>query len=201
MRRTRRIAEDYIDLGEYGKNFLTACCRYGNMLSYYLMKFDKEDYSMKQQNRSPIEVVNGIVLNIFKLNGYFIKAADCLTKESELTSARWQILGTVLHDQHTVAAIARSMGLARQSVQRIADVLVIDGLAEFLPNPAHKRAKLLSSTEKGLNTIKKIRPGVVAWAESVNDLIGEDELNDAEKAINNLLSKLMQAEEQLIKGC
>lgn len=156
---------------------------------------------MKEQNRSPIEVVNAIVLNVFKLNGYFVKAADCLTEGSELTSARWQILGTVLHEQHTVAAIARSMGLARQSVQRIADVLVVEGLAEFLPNPAHRRAKLLSSTEKGLNTIKKIRPKVVAWAERVNALIGEDDLSDAEKAIDNLLSKLMIAEEQLIKRC
>ncbi len=156
---------------------------------------------MKNRNRSSVEVVNGIVLDVFKLNGYFIKAADCLTKGSELTSARWQVLGTVLHEQHTVAAIARSMGLARQSVQRIADVLVIEGLAEFLPNPAHRRAKLLSCTEKGLNTLKKIRPKVVAWAKRVNDLIGEDELNDAEKAINNLLSKLMIAEEQLIKRC
>ena len=156
---------------------------------------------MKERNRSSIELVNGIVLDVFKLNGYFIKAADFLTKGSELTSARWQVLGTVLHEQNTVAAIARSMGLARQSVQRIADVLVTDGLAEFLPNPAHKRAKLLSSTEKGINSIKKIRPKVVAWAERVHSLIGEAELNDAEKAINNLLSKLMIAEEQLIVRC
>jgi len=126
---------------------------------------------MKERNKSSIEVVNGIVLDIFKLNGYFIKAADFITKGSELTSARWQILGTVLHEQHTVAAIARSMGLARQSVQRVADVLVTDGLAEFLPNPAHKRAKLLSSTDKGLNTIKKIRPKAIEWAEKVNNLI------------------------------
>ncbi|MES0490232.1 MAG: MarR family transcriptional regulator [Leptospirales bacterium] len=156
---------------------------------------------MKERNRSSVEVVNGIVLDVFKLNGYFIKAADCLTKGSELTSARWQVLGIVLHEQHTVAAIARSIGLTRQSVQRIADVLVIDGLAEYLPNPAHKRAKLLSCTEKGLNSIKTIRPKVVTWAERINDLIGQDELNEAEKAINNLLSKLMIAEEQLITRC
>ncbi len=154
---------------------------------------------MKEKNRSSVEVVNRIVLDVFKLNGYFIKVADCLTKGSELTSASWQVLGTVLHEQYTVASIARSMGLARQSVQRIADILVTEGLAEFLPNPAHKRAKLLSCTEKGLNSIKKIRPKVVAWAELVNDLIGEDEINDAEKVINNLFSKLMLAEEQLIK--
>ncbi len=156
---------------------------------------------MKERKRSSVEVVNGIVLNVFKLNGYFLKAADCLTKGSELTSARWQVLGTVLHEQHTVAAIARSMGLARQSVQRIADILVTEGLAEFLPNSAHRRAKLLSCTEKGLNSIIKIRAKVVVWAKKVHDLLGEDELNDADKAIHNLLLRLMSAEEQLIKRC
>ncbi len=156
---------------------------------------------MNERNRSSVEVVNGIVLDVFKLNGYFVKAADCLTKGSELTSARWQVLGTVLHEQHTVPEIARSMGLTRQSVQRIADKLVSDELAEFLPNPAHKRAQLLSSTEKGLNSIKTIRPKVVSWAEKVNELIGEGELHDAEKAIKTLLAKLMVAEEQLIKRC
>ena len=156
---------------------------------------------MQNRNRSTVEIVNGIVLDVFKLNGYFIKAADCLTKGSELTSARWQVLGTVLHEQHSVAEIARSLGLTRQGVQRIADILVADGLAEYLPNPAHKRAKLLSSTEKGLNSIKTIRPKVVSWAESVNDLIGEDELHETEKVINRLLSKLMAAEKQLINRC
>ena len=156
---------------------------------------------MKERNRPSIEVVNEIVLNVFKLNGYFLKAADCLTKDSELTSARWQVLGTVLHEQHPVAAIARSMGLARQSVQRIADILVAEGLAEYLPNPAHRRAKLLSSTDRGLNSIKKIRPKVVAWAGRVNDLIGEDEINDAERVIASLLTKLITHEDQLIKRC
>jgi len=44
---------------------------------------------MKERNRSSVDVVNGIVLNVFRLNGYFIKVADCLTKGSDLTSARF----------------------------------------------------------------------------------------------------------------
>ncbi len=154
---------------------------------------------MKEGNKSSIDLVNGIVLNVFKLNGYFIKAADSITRESELTSARWQVLGMVLHEQFTVAAISRSMGLARQSVQRIADILVSEGLAEYLPNPAHKRAKLLSCTEKGIYSIKKIRPKAISWAEQVNELIGEDELKEVDKVTSNLLSKLITAEDELIK--
>lgn len=155
---------------------------------------------MNEQNRSSVEIVNKIVLDVFKLNGFFIKVADYLTKDSVLTSARWQVLGTVLHEQYTVAAIAKSMGLARQSVQRIADILVADGLAEYLPNPAHKRAKLLSCTEKGLDSIKEIRPKVIAWAEIVSELIGKEDIKDTERLINNLLSKLIKADEQLFKN-
>ena len=41
------------------------------------------------------------------------------------------------------------MGLTRQAVQRIADLLVDRGLAEYRPNPDHRRAKLLACTEAG----------------------------------------------------
>ena len=155
---------------------------------------------MKDRTRSTTELVNGIVLNVFKLNGLFVKAADDLTRGSDLTSARWQVLGAVLHEQLTVAAIARSMGLARQSVQRVADVLVADGLAEYHPNPAHKRAKLLSSTQKGFIAIQMIRPGVDAWAAGVKDLVGVSELEELEQRTGDLLSKLLRAEEDLLKS-
>ena len=36
--------------------------------------------------------------------------------------------------------IGRQMGVSRQGVQRVADLLVERGLAEYQPNPAHRRA-------------------------------------------------------------
>ena len=39
--------------------------------------------------------------------------------------------------------------MTRQGVQRVADLLVEHGLAEYQPNPAHRRAKLLACTETG----------------------------------------------------
>ncbi len=41
------------------------------------------------------------------------------------------------------------MGLTRQSVQRIADLLVERGLAAYADNPAHRRAKLVTPTSAG----------------------------------------------------
>ncbi|CAM5572547.1 hypothetical protein STANM309S_01878 [Streptomyces tanashiensis] len=51
------------------------------------------------------------------------------------------------------------MGITRQSVQRVADLLVREGLAAYAPNPAHRRAKLLTPTEAGRAAVRRIDPG------------------------------------------
>jgi DNA-binding MarR family transcriptional regulator len=95
--------------------------------------------------------LTGLVLEIFRLNGLLIAAGDALVGGIGLTSARWQVLGAValLQGRAPVAHIANSMGLTRQSVQRIADDLARAGIVEFQPNPHHKRAKLVTLTTKG----------------------------------------------------
>jgi DNA-binding MarR family transcriptional regulator len=45
------------------------------------------------------------------------------------------------------------MGLARQSVQCVADALKDDGLIRYEPNPDHRRAKLVCLTEAGRKVV------------------------------------------------
>jgi DNA-binding MarR family transcriptional regulator len=94
---------------------------------------------------------NALVLEIFRLNGALIRFGDALVKPLGLTSARWQVLGSIAQGRGTfsVARIADNMALARQSVQRIVDELAEAGLVGFAPNPAHKRAKLVVMTPQG----------------------------------------------------
>lgn len=94
---------------------------------------------------------NALVLEIFRLNGALIKFGDALVRPLGLTSARWQVLGSIAHGGGTfsVARLADNMGLARQSVQRIVDELAQAGLVDFADNPAHKRAKLVVMTPRG----------------------------------------------------
>lgn len=91
------------------------------------------------------DALTELVLKVFRLNGRFLEVADDITGGGGLTAARWQVLGAVLREPLSVAAAARSMGLTRQSVQRLADVLVDEGLCTYLDNPAHRRAKLLAT--------------------------------------------------------
>jgi DNA-binding MarR family transcriptional regulator len=150
-------------------------------------------------NRPSDDALNDFVLSVFRLNGFLLHAADRLTAGSGLTTARWQVLGAVLHEPLTVSSVARNMGLARQSVQRVADALVAEGLCEFLPNPAHRRAKLLASTDRGLKSIQHLRPRVMAWSKRVRKLVDDGALTAAKVAVQNLLSALLAVEGQLLR--
>ena len=90
-----------------------------------------------------------------------------------------------------VAGIARDMGITRQSVQRIADLLVARGLAEYLDNPAHRRAKLLGPTPAGRAAVQAIDPGHAAAAgRLVAAMGGADRLTAALAALRALSTAL-----------
>ena len=144
--------------------------------------------------------LNELVLSIFWLNGFFLDAADRLTAGSGLTTARWQVLGAVLQGPLTVSAIARDMGLARQSVQRTADLLVEEGLCEYVPNPAHRRARLLSPNDRGLEALGQLTPRVTAWSKRVSESVGEDVIGAATVCVRELMAALAIDEAHLLGG-
>jgi DNA-binding MarR family transcriptional regulator len=141
--------------------------------------------------RSPAgDALTALVLKVFRLNGQFLDIADHLTANTGLTAARWQVLGAVLPAPLSVADAARSMGLARQSVQRLADALVDDGLCEYRDNPAHQRAKLLAPTRMGWAAIARVQPRQVAWANRVGDAVGADALRTANETLERVLGEI-----------
>jgi len=76
--------------------------------------------------------------------------SDRITGELGQSSGRFGLLRSlVLDGPSTVAQIARSRPVARQGVQRMADELVTEELAEYLENPQHRRSKLLRATPRG----------------------------------------------------
>ena len=131
-------------------------------------------------------------LGVFRLNGQFLSVADELAAPAGLTAAWWQVLGAVLGQPLPVAGIAREMGITRQSVQRIADLLVERGLAGYRPNPAHRRAKLLAPTEAGRAAVRRIDPGHAALADRLAETFGEAELADTVGMLERLSKVLDQ---------
>jgi DNA-binding MarR family transcriptional regulator len=136
------------------------------------------------------ELLSGAALTVFRLNGQFLGVAEELARPAGLTAARWQVLGAVLGDALPVAGIARVMGITRQSVQRIADLLVDQGLAEYVPNPAHRRAKLLRPTDEGRAAVARINPDHARMAHRLAEAVGHDELAAALDSLRRLSAAL-----------
>ncbi|NLE81357.1 MAG: MarR family transcriptional regulator [Rhodococcus sp.] len=135
-------------------------------------------------------LLSDAALTVFRLNGQFLAVAEELARPAGLTAARWQVLGAVLSESLTVAGVARAMGISRQSVQRLADLLVDDGLAEYLPNPAHRRAKLIRPTVSGRAAIDRIDPTHAVFAERLAAELGAEQLQRTVEALTRLSGAL-----------
>jgi DNA-binding MarR family transcriptional regulator len=129
------------------------------------------------------EAFTELVLEVFRLNGLALEAGERLTGPLGLSSARWQVLGVVDHAPAPVANVARIMGLSRQGVQQTADALERDGFIEYLENPHHRRAKLISMTAKGREALRRVEGRQAVWA---NRLGAGMNLRQLRAAVNGL---------------
>ncbi|WP_124268878.1 MarR family transcriptional regulator [Streptomyces sp. ADI96-02] len=136
--------------------------------------------------RAERDALSRTALTVFRLNGQFLGVADELARPGGLTAAWWQVLGAVLPEPLPVAGIARAMGITRQSVQRIADLLVAKGLAEYAENPAHRRAKLLRPTDAGRAAVSRIDPVHAAFAARLSAELGPEEFAETVRALERL---------------
>jgi len=155
----------------------------------------KRQHAVKPTARRPTrsgagDAVSELVVHVFRLNGLLIALGDAMGEPSGQTSARWRVLAAIDETPLSVAQIARAWWLTRQSVQRVADVLVEDGLATYEDNPNHRRAKLVRITPRGLSVLHEIRLRQRTWAESLGTEIGEAELRAAYATLTRLLGAL-----------
>ncbi|QNE76445.1 MarR family transcriptional regulator [Streptomyces finlayi] len=132
------------------------------------------------------ERLSRTALGVFRLNGQLLAVSEELARPAGLTAAWWQVLGAVVREPMPVSGIARAMGSTRQSVQRIADLLAGKGLAEYAPNPAHRRAKLLRPTEEGHAAMDRIGPGHAAFAARLAEELGPEGFAETVRVLERL---------------
>lgn len=140
------------------------------------------------------ELLSDAALTSFRLNGQLLALAEELARPVGLTAAWWQVLGAALREPQSVSAIARAMGLTRQSVQRTADLLVERGLAAYAENPVHRRAKLFAPTAEGLAAVRAIDPAHRVAAHRLAEQIGAERLRDVLAGMHELSEALARLE-------
>src|SRR5215216_7699103 len=142
-------------------------------------------------SRTPAgDAFTALLGQVIGLTRRFTTAGEALAKPAGQTLARWLVLETIQDKPATVAQIARDMHLARQGVQRLADVLVRDGLAVYEPNPAHRRAKLLRLTTEGRSALRTVQAAQRAWADALGAELGETDLRQASAVLERVLAAI-----------
>jgi len=138
------------------------------------------------------EALSDLIVEIFRVNGRLLAAGDHLVADLGLTSARWQVIGAIAiaGQPQTVPAVARTMGLTRQAVQRLINELMADGLVEARPNPNHRRARLFSLTGAGAAAFAGATRRQAPWAEALAAGYSIAEIKAAEAVLRALRDRL-----------
>ena len=133
-----------------------------------------------------------VVLELFRLNNRLLTAGDKLVADLGLTSARWQVLGTIVATGRSqpVAWLARDMGANRQNVQRIVNDLEKEGLVEFQANPHHRRAQLVVLTQAGRKAFDDAMRLQMPWINRLTEGLRVADIETTHKVITTLRRRL-----------
>lgn len=148
---------------------------------------------MTETNRTTAgAALTELILDLFRLNNQMLTAGDRLVANLGLTSARWQVLGTVVASERAqpVAWLARDMGASRQNVQRIVNDLEKEGLITFMPNPHHKRALLVELTDKGKEVFESAMNLQAPWANKLTEGLQVTDIKATHDILRILIKKL-----------
>ncbi len=143
------------------------------------------------------EHVTELILRIFRANSALLAAGDQLVKGLGLTSARWQLLGSIADRDEalSVAQLAREIGVTRQSVQRIVNELETEGVVAFRPNPRHKRAQLVELTCYGHTVFERSMELQRPWAAALGRNLTASQVREVCATLEELLTALKGSEE------
>lgn len=142
----------------------------------------------------PKNDVRELALTIFAANGRLVGAGNELVAHLGLTSAWWQVLAALRYSPLPLptASLARNMGLTRQAVQRIVDVLAERGLVEFQANPHHQRAKLVVLTPEGRAAVAGAEDAVAPFDQAIADRIGPERLRAAIATLEEMMAVISE---------
>jgi DNA-binding MarR family transcriptional regulator len=147
---------------------------------------------MRDKTNSPRQLLTDLIIDVFRLNGALLASGDTLVKDLGLTSARWQVLGAIALSPVPlpVAHLARNMGLTRQAVQRSIDEMHDDDLVRLHPNPHHRRAMLVTMTERGESAYRAASERQVGWADMLATGLSPENIEAAGRLLRELQSRL-----------
>lgn len=139
---------------------------------------------------SPQALVPIIVADIYELAGRMREYGEAIAHTVGQTQARWQVMSAASAGPHTVPRIARVLGVTRQNVQRIADMLVADGSAAYQDNPDHRTSPHLVLTGRGRAALDRLGEAASGYHARLARKLPPSEIAALQRGLHRLLEVL-----------
>jgi DNA-binding MarR family transcriptional regulator len=113
---------------------------------------------------------------VFAAHSSVLRYGDRANTVFGQSSARWRVMFNIAQGNGSVAEIARATDYARQSIQRLADTLVTDGLATYSPDPVDRRRQFITLTAKGSTLLAEMEADFDRWSRRLVQTLGTEKV-------------------------
>jgi DNA-binding MarR family transcriptional regulator len=139
---------------------------------------------------NPQALVPVIIADIYELAGRFRDYGEGIAQTVGQTQARWQVMSAASAEPHTVPQIARVLGVTRQNVQRIADLLVAEGSAEYRDNPDHRASPHLVLTKRGRTAFEQLMKAAGGYHARLARKLSSSDVVSLQRGLRRLLEAM-----------
>src|ERR1044071_5881976 len=129
-----------------------------------------------------------IVADVYELAGRFRDSGEAIARTTGQTQARWQVMSAASAEPKTVPQIARRLGVTRQNVQRIADLLVKENWASFEDTPDHRASPHFVLTRRGRDALDRLSQTAEAHHTSLARRLPAAEVASLHRSLRRLLA-------------
>jgi DNA-binding MarR family transcriptional regulator len=135
-----------------------------------------------------------VVADIYELAGRLREHGEAIAATVGQTQARWQVMSAASGRPQTVPQIARLLGVTRQNVQRIADLLVAEGAAEYRDNPDHRASPHLILTKSGRTALERITQAAAGYHAALTQRLSALEVASLQRGLRRLLEAVVNVD-------
>ena len=144
-------------------------------------------------NANPNALLPLIIADIYELAGRFRDNGEAIARGVGQTQARWQVMSAASTGPKTVPQIARRLGVTRQNVQRIADLLVAEHWASFEANPDHRGSPYLVLSRRGRDALDRLTKTAAEHHARLTRRLGSSDLAAIHRGLRRLIAALAAA--------
>ena len=123
---------------------------------------------------------------VFAAHASVLRHGDRANAPLGQSSARWRVMFNIAQGNGSVSEIARATDYTRQSIQRLADTLVAEGLATYAPDPDDRRKQIITLTATGSTLLAEMETDFDRWSKRLVQTLGKQNVRQTIEHLHEL---------------